>query len=96
MKLLKLLLIFYAMFCFLAGVYLILKGGFSIFLAIYFFVNAVVIILGTLFEKKYEAKITGKNLKPTGEKFLDHKDGRVVEVHMDSETGERSYIHKKG
>ena len=80
MKLLKLLLIFYAIFCFVSGIYLVHKGGFSIFIAAYFFTNSILIIIGTLFERRYEAKVSGKNSKPTGEKFLDHQTGKVIEV----------------
>ncbi len=96
MKILRIFLIFYASICLIGGAALIFsqKGGWVVALGIYFMISSIVIFAGTLFEKRYKSKKISSSLKPTGEKFIDHKSGKVIEVYSDPETGERSYIDK--
>lgn len=95
MKLLRLVLILYATFCLMGaiGLFFSQKGTWSVALGIYLMINATAIAVGALFERRYKSKSSAKSgWKPTGEKFIDHNSGKIVEVHFNPKTGERNYI----
>ncbi len=95
MKFLRLILVLYASVCLLGAVALFIsqKGAWSLVLGIYLLINAIVIVAGTIFEGRYKSNAKPKTgFKPTGERFVDPKSGKTVEVHFDPKTGERSYV----
>jgi hypothetical protein len=79
-KFLRLILSTYALVCLLGAI------------GIYLLVNAIVIFVGALFERRYKSKkALDRGWKPTGERFIDQKTGKTIEVHFNPKTGERNY-----
>ncbi len=99
MKYLRLILLIYATVCIVGGIYFLRQpGGGSIVFAGYLLINAMVVAVGVLFEiKRYTSKSkTTEAWQPTNEKFIDPTTGKLMEVHYNSKTGERSYreVHR--
>lgn len=61
-----------------AGLYLLCLGA--------------VIILSTVFERRYRTKSRGASWERTGERFEDPVTGETMEVHYDRASGERRYV----
>jgi hypothetical protein len=96
MKGIKIFAVIYALVVVTGGIIVVLKSNdMSHFVIIaYLLVGAVLLVLGSFFEKRYKHKTTSKKgLQPTGEKFIDPTSGETMEVYFNSKTGERSY-HK--
>jgi hypothetical protein len=97
-KFLRLILVLYAFLCLFGaiGLFVTQKSiGFFV-LEVYFLVNAIVIFTGTLFERRYKSSNKLKaGSKSTGERFIDPKSGKTVEVHFNPKTGERSYVNSE-
>ena len=53
----------------------------------------LLIVLGTLFERRYRGAQPGPAAwQTTGERFVDPTTGKLTEVRYDPKTGERAYI----
>ena len=56
----------------------------------------LIFVLGALFERVYYkvpmARAPGRGFIATDERFVDPSTGRLVEVHVKPETGERAYV----
>jgi D-alanyl-lipoteichoic acid acyltransferase DltB (MBOAT superfamily) len=95
MKFLKIAIVVCALL-FLVGIILLVKygwGGANLVFLIWG-INAVVIIIGVLFERgRYKTKnTTEEGWVRTKERFIDHTSGKLVEVYFHPKTGERKYI----
>jgi hypothetical protein len=76
----------------LAGVVLLVAGVFAP--GIYALGFGVLIVLGTVFERRYRADDArpAAGWEPTGERFEDPQSGKTVEVFYDPRSGERRYV----
>ncbi len=95
MKFLRIFLIVYACVCILVSIILFqqAKGGWNLLLAGYFLVNSIIIIAGSLFERRYKSKgILKTGWQRTGERFIDQSSGKLTEVIYNPKTGERKYL----
>jgi hypothetical protein len=54
----------------------------------------VLIVIGTVFERRYRANDgrVGAGWEPTGERFVDPQTGKTVQVFYHPQTGERRYV----
>ena len=57
-----------------------------------FGVFGLLVIVGTLFERRYRGRKAGLDWQPTGERFIDPTSGKLVEVRTDPKTGARAYV----
>lgn len=96
MRFLRIFLVIYACLYLIGGIILFqhAKGLGNFLLPGYLFINATIIIVGTLFEKKrYKAKSLQKTgWKRTDERFIDQTSGKLMEVRYNAKTGERDYV----
>jgi hypothetical protein len=60
----------------------------------YVFGLGVLILIGTVFERRYRANDgqPGAGWQPTGERFVDPQTGKTVQVFYHPQTGERRYV----
>ncbi len=56
-------------------------------------VLGLLIIAGTLFERRYRGRTAGADWQATGERFIDPVSGKLVEVRTDPATGARAYVN---
>src|ERR1700730_9234932 len=96
MKYLRIILVLYAIFYIVIGVMLLQQSrdGWNLFITFYFGVNALILVIGAFFERSgYISKSKLKEgWQPTKERFIDHKSGKLVEVHFNPKSGERKYV----
>jgi len=96
MKYLRIILAVYALFYIVIGILLLEKSreGWNLFITFYFGINALVLIIGAFFERsRYTSKSKLKEgWQPTKERFIDHKSGKLMEVHFNPKSGERKYV----
>ncbi len=52
----------------------------------------VLVVAGTLFERRYRARKAGAGWPATGERFVDPTSGKLIEVRADPATGARAYV----
>src|SRR5947209_6429811 len=95
MRFLRIILVIYATMYIIGGVILFqhAKGFSNFLLAGYLLVNSFILIAGTIFERKrYKSNSLQKTgWQRTGERFIDHTSGKLMEVSYISKTGERDY-----
>jgi len=93
MRILRFIVYLYAAAC-VAGAFLLVGRANGVLIAIYLLVNATLITVGILFERgRYQPK-TGTSeheWQQTGERFVDPSTGKLMEVHYNPKTGERTY-----
>ena len=90
---LRRLIIAYGVLC-LVGAVVLFALHVTLVLVIYLVVNGLLIVLGTLFERRgYRPRVSqaGGNWEKTGERFIDPTTKREVEVYYNPQTGERDY-----
>lgn len=96
MKYLRLLLAVYALMYIGLGIVLLQQShdGWNVFIFLYFGINAAILLIGAFFERsRYIAKSKHETgWQPTTERFVDHKSGKLVEVHFNPKSGERKYV----
>jgi hypothetical protein len=95
MKLLRVILVVYALAFIVGAVALSVHGGSSLFLIIYLIVNGAIVLVGTVFERgRYKPAVTsdGTDWQTTGERFTDGSSGKLMEVRYNARTGERDYV----
>ncbi|MGH7736735.1 MAG: hypothetical protein ACREMP_02515 [Candidatus Tyrphobacter sp.] len=69
------------------------SGGEAWPVSIYLFVVGALILIGTIFERRYRPKLkSGGDWQATGERFVDPTTGKLTEVRYDPKTGERRYV----
>jgi hypothetical protein len=64
-----------------------------------FLIWGTIVVIAVLFERWRYRRIEhskGGHWKPTGECFEDPETGQTIEVHYDSVSGERRYVHGHG
>ncbi len=93
MKLLRVILIIYALAVMVGAVVLARTQG-SVFISVYFGINGLIILLAVVFEHgRYKPKVSpGQDWEDSGEKFQDPTTGKWMNVRYNRRTGERDYV----
>lgn len=102
MRLLRIILVIYALLIIIGGVTLLhyVRGTWwYILVTAYILINASVLFYGALFERKryIQKSNTKEGWQKTNERFTDPSTGKLMEVHYNPKTGERRYqeVHDK-
>lgn len=69
------------------------RGVWDLAVGGYFLINIAILGVGILFERGryHPTGLPVGGWQPTGERFVDHTSGKMVEVDYHSETGQRRY-----
>jgi hypothetical protein len=94
MKALRIVLVGGALFFLISGIILFNYGWRDMnLLSLMWGINAIVLIIGVIFERSsYKKKTTSEEgWIRTKERFIDNKSGKMVEVYFHPKSGEREY-----
>lgn len=95
MRLLRILLIIYALLTFIGGVILFkhMSSGWYILIPLDLSLNAIIVLFAVVFEKgryRSKSKITD-DFQPTNERFIDPGTHKLMQVYYNPKNGERIY-----